>query len=133
MTFSVCLYLFFVLKKSCAKVLPSCHWYESVLDLVTVEQCLKMEKRQKSNVIYSHRISRKHGHLPTRLNFNIYCQLTNHVPVNIKKHSEVISPVVFYRHKGRRCLTQPGVRLSKNKTIITLRLCLEAALQNIES
>lgn len=39
-------HLFFVFEESGAKVLPACYWYERVLDLVTVEQCLKTKTRK---------------------------------------------------------------------------------------
>lgn len=40
-------HLFFVLEEGCAEVLPTCHWYQGVLDLVTVEQGLEVECAQQ--------------------------------------------------------------------------------------
>lgn len=45
-SFPIQSHLFFVFKESGAKVLPACYWYERVLDLVTVEQCLKTKTRK---------------------------------------------------------------------------------------
>lgn len=92
-------------------------------------------KRRKSNVIYiKTRIAKTWTLNITSLSILIR-QLTEKVPltsttnptfrqINIALSlSELISPVVSYRHRERRRLARPGVRLSKSKTtIITWRL-----------